>query len=195
MKLVLIDDHDLVLQGLVQKLETIKNFKIVGAFTETKSFIECIKNNDVDIVIMDLMLKDIHGFELIEKVKSISDNIKIIILSGFYEELLHKRALEIGVFAFLRKECSYEELINCIINVNYGNKIIPDFLVDIPKILTEIELEILKLIVNEYTNENIAKELFMSKRTVETHISNIFKKLNVNTRVGLVREALRLNLI
>lgn len=198
MKIVLIDDHALVLQGLQAKLETIPEFEIIGAYTEVNDFLLCLKYKKVDVVVMDLMLKGIHGFELIEKIKVIQRNeIKIILISGFYEEILHKRALEMGVKAFLRKEVSYDELISCIINVGRGNNVIPDFLIEKYNnpILTEVELNILKLVVDEYTNEKIAQKLYVSRRTVESHISNICRKLEVNSRIGIVREAIKLKLL
>lgn len=198
MKIVLIDDHALVLQGLQGKLETVPEFDIIGAYTNVNDFLLCLRYKEVDIVVMDLMLKGIHGFELIEKINEIKQReIKIILISGFYEEILHKRALEIGVKAFLRKEVSYDELISCIINVGNGNNVVPDFLMKSydNSILTESELNVLKLVVNEYTNERIAQELYISRRTVESHISNICRKLEVNSRIGIVREAIKLKLI
>ena len=196
-RLALIDDHALVLQGLQNKLEQIPQFDIVGAFTEVNDLLLCINYKDVDIIIMDLMLKGLHGFELIQKIRgSIDKEIKIILISGFYDELLHKRALDMDVKAFLPKEASYEELVSCIINVYRGNNIIPDFLIEEKnKWLTDVEQKILKLVIEEYTNEKIAKELYISRRTVETHIANICRKLNVNSRVGIVREAIKLKLI
>ncbi|MGL4663109.1 MAG: response regulator transcription factor [Culicoidibacterales bacterium] len=198
MKIVLIDDHDLVLEGLKNKLETVSQLNIIGAYTEVEHLLFCIKSREVDIVIMDFMLKECNGFELIDEIRRIQKkDIKIIILSGFYEEVLHKRALDIGVKAFLRKEISYEELIGCIINVGKGNHIIPDYLVEAQTnpLVSEIEQSVLKLLVDEYTNENIARELHISRRTVETHVSNICCKLGVNSRVGAVREAIKLNLV
>lgn len=198
MKIALIDDHALVLQGLQAKLETVSDFEIVGAYTEVNDLLLCLKYKDVDIVVMDLMLKGIHGFELIEKIKFIQGKeIKIILISGFYEEVLHKRALDMGVKAFLRKEVSYEELISCIINVGKGNNVIPDFLMEqySNPMLTEAELNVLRLVVDEYTNERIAQELYISRRTVESHISNICRKLEVNSRIGIVKEAIKLKLL
>ncbi len=95
------------------------------------------------------------------------------------------------------KECSYEELISAVYNVSNGNQIIPDCLLeeDKPHLLTKTEIEVLALIAEEYSNEKIAKKLFISRRTVDTHVSNICTKLNVTGRVGAVREALKLKLI
>ncbi|GAB2023339.1 response regulator transcription factor [Pseudolactococcus yaeyamensis] len=196
--LALIDDHQLVLHGLTEKLQSVENFNIVGSYNDVDNFLLCLKYKAIDIVIMDLMLKEMHGFDLIKKIQELErEPIKIILISGFYEEILHKRALELGVKAFLRKEASYEELISCIINVSKGNHIIPDFLIEntTQSILSEIELKVLSLLTEEYKNEQIAQTLFISRRTVETHVSNICRKLGVNSRIGAVREGLKLKIV
>lgn len=196
--LALIDDHQLVLHGLEEKLQTIDQFDIVGSYDNVDNFLLCLKHKHIDVVIMDLMLKEVHGFELINQIHAMGyKDLNIILISGFYEEQLHKRALALGVKAFLRKEVSYDELMSCIISVANGNHIIPDFLAAPQQqpLLSEIELEVLRLLIEEFTNEKIAKTLFISRRTVETHISNICRKLGVTSRIGAVREGLKLRLV
>ncbi|CEN28447.1 MULTISPECIES: response regulator transcription factor [Pseudolactococcus] len=196
--LALIDDHQLVLHGLEEKLQSVDQFTVVASYDNVEGFIMCLKNKQVDVIIMDLMLKEIHGFELIKQIRELGYvDLKIILISGFYEELLHKRALELGVKAFLRKEVSYDELISCIINVAAGNHILPEFLVVHTEhvLLSDVEREVLSLLIAEFTNEKIAQALFISRRTVETHVSTICRKLGVNSRIGAVREGLKLKLI
>jgi two-component system vancomycin resistance associated response regulator VraR len=120
-----------------------------------------------------------------------------MIFADIEEDIFYKRAIELGVNAFLRQDTTSNELINTIISVGKGNDIIPDFMNDqnVRKILTSAEAEILRLVADEYTNDRIAKELFISRRTVESHVTNICRKLGVDSRIGAVREALRLNLI
>lgn len=197
-KIALIDDHELVLQGLYSRLKVLEEFEIVGAYTTTDEFLLCIKHKEVDVVIMDLMLKDMHGFDLIKKMEKNKKTLpKVILISGFYDEILHRRALELGVKAFFRKEVSYEELISAVITVYKGNYVIPDILVLATdnRLLTTVEQKIIGLIANEYTNEKVAKELFISRRTVESHVANICRKLGVVSRIGAVRVALKLNII
>ena len=196
-KLALIDDHELVLSGLYNRLEKEDNLNIVGAFTDANELLLLLKKEAIDVLIMDVMLKDRHGFDLIDQIKQLKINLpKIILISGFYETILHKRALDIGIKAFLPKETSYEELISTILNVANGNQVIPDNLLKnkANHLLTDTEVQVLKLLVDEYSNEKIAKELFISRRTVDSHVSSICAKLGVSTRVGAVREAVRLNL-
>jgi two-component system vancomycin resistance associated response regulator VraR len=102
-----------------------------------------------------------------------------------------------GVNGLLRKDTSYSQLISDILNVAKGNDIIPNSLVsgNLGKILSETELKVLELMVYEHTNEEIAQKLYISKRTVESHVSDILQKLNVNSRAGAVREAVKLKLV
>lgn len=197
-KLALIDDHELVLESLCNQLRKEERFEVVGSFTEVQDLILCLKYRKIDILIMDLMLKDTHGFDLIQQIKELNKDLpKIIILSGFYDIILHKRAYDLGVKAFLPKECSYYELISTVFNVYKGYSVIPDNLLEEKGsgFLTDLEIQILKLIAEECSNEKIAKELFISRRTVDTHVTNICSKLNVTGRVGAVREAVRLKIV
>ncbi|HEL1013141.1 TPA: response regulator transcription factor [Streptococcus equi subsp. zooepidemicus] len=197
-KIAIIDDHELVLQGLYDRLKKETHFEVVGAFTSYQDLLFCLKYKSVDVLIIDLMLKDIHGFDLIAQIKQKCQTVpKMILISGFYEPLLHKRALDLGIKAFLPKECSYDELISTVYNVSKGNQVIPDDLLQKQEshLLTESEIEILRLISDEYSNEKISKKLYISRRTVDTHVSNICAKLNVTSRVGAVREAIKLKLI
>lgn len=112
-----------------------------------------MKYKSVDVLIIDLMLKDIHGFDLIAQIQQKCQTVpKMILISGFYEPLLHKRALDLGIKAFLPKECSYDELISTVYNVAKGNQVIPDDLLQKQEshLLTESEIEILRLISDEY---------------------------------------------
>lgn len=197
-KVAMIDDHELVLQGLVQYLSKEEEMEIIGAFTTIPELLLCLKYKSVDILVMDFRLKDKTAFEVIEEIKKIHLNIpKMILVSGFYEPLLHKRALEYGIHAFLPKECSYVEVKSTIYNVFQGNHIIPDDILNPQeqRLLTDTEKRVLELITKEYSNEKISKEMFISRRTVDTHVSNICSKLQVNSRVGAVREAIRLHLV
>jgi two-component system vancomycin resistance associated response regulator VraR len=197
LKIVLFDAYILALEGVNDTIKNIHDFEVVGAFSEKKDLLACLEENQADIVVLNLMLKSSEELEVVEKIKSIQKDIKIIVLMEPNENNVYKRARELGVNAFLRKDTSYSELIGDIINVGKGNDIIPDYLV--PKeeetILSEIELKVLQLMVNEYTNDEIAKELYLSRRTVESHITSILRKLEVNSRTGAVREAVKLKLV
>jgi two-component system vancomycin resistance associated response regulator VraR len=189
LRLALFDPYTLALEGIYDSLKSVEDFEIIGVFTEEEAFLSCLQQNEVDIVILDLMMKSIQGFELLDDIKSVKKKLKIIIFADIEEDIFYKRAMEMGVNAFLRQDTSASELINTIISVGKGNDIIPDFMnnQNVQKILT--------LVADEYTNDRIAKELFISRRTVESHVTSICRKLGVDSRIGAVREAIRLNMI
>lgn len=197
-RIALIDDHNLVLQSLADKLDTVVDLKVVGRFTKQEQLLTFLKKQQLDLLIMDFMLTEGTAFELIAEINSLNLSLtpKYMILSGFYNELLHQQAIDLGVRAFIRKEASYEELIAAVKSVSHGNIIVPATVYSHQNDnLSEIELKILDLMVAEKTNQEIASELFISRRTVETHITNICRKLQVNGRIGAVREAVKNNLV
>ncbi|GAB2025334.1 response regulator transcription factor [Lactovum odontotermitis] len=196
-KIAIIDDHKLVLQGIYKQLSEIKEFEILGTFTEVNQLMLFLRFHKVEVLICDLMLKNAYGFDLVKKIRQeISPTIKVVLVSGFYEEILHKQALELGIEAFLRKEVSSEELIDTIFEVSRGNLVIPASIIDMEKnqLLTETERNVVKLVIEEYTNEEIGQKLFISKRTVESQITSICQKLGVKGRIGIVREGVKLSL-
>jgi two-component system vancomycin resistance associated response regulator VraR len=143
------------------------------------------------------MLKSSQGLEMIDRIKTIQQDIKIIVLSEATDELVIKRAIEMGVNAILRKDTSYSELINSVVSVAKGNDIFPDTIVGSIKssILTDMEQKVLECIAGEYTNDEIAKKLYISRRTVESYVSNICEKLGTVNRVGAVCKAMKLGLL
>jgi two-component system vancomycin resistance associated response regulator VraR len=197
LKILLYDAYTLALEGLNDTIRGIHDFEIVGAFSDEGDMLTCLKESSVDVVVLNLMLKSSEELETVKKIKSIQNQVKIIVMMDSTDDMVYKRALEMGVNALLRKDTSYSQLISDILNVAKGNDIIPNSLVsgNLGKILSETELKVLNLMVYEHTNEEIAQTLFISKRTVESHVSDILQKLNVNSRAGAVREAVKLKLV
>lgn len=197
-KIALIDDHEMMLNSLANALQEQAKLDVVATFTDVASFQLFLKTTKIDLVIMDVMLKDETAFRVLENLRrSLTEMPKVILISGFYDELLHQRALKLGVQAFLRKEASYDELTRAIHEVMAGNILIPDkvFNQTNDEKLSEVELSVLKAMADEKTNAQIADELFMSRRTVESHVTDICRKLGVNGRIGAVREGLKRKLI
>jgi two-component system vancomycin resistance associated response regulator VraR len=197
LKIVLYDEYRLALLGMQDSIKTILDFEVLGAFSNEKELMNCLRANEVDVIVLDLMLQSSQGLELIDRIKMVQSSIKIIILSESNEELVIKREMEMGVSAILRKDTSYSELINSIISVSKGNVIYPDAVVEkvSNNILSDMEQKVLERIADEYTNDDIAKELFISRRTVETYVANICEKLGTINRVGAVRKAIQLGLL
>jgi two-component system vancomycin resistance associated response regulator VraR len=197
LKVVLYDAYKLALLGMYDTIKTIHDFEVLGAFTEEDELLQCFKSNRVDVIVLDLMLKSSNGLQIIEHVKEIQKDTKIIILSEGNDELTIKREVELGVNAILRKDTSYSELISSIISVAKGNDIFPDTVITSvhDSILSEMEQKVLECIADELTNEEIAKELYISRRTVETYVANICEKLGATNRVGAVYKAMRLGIL
>jgi two-component system vancomycin resistance associated response regulator VraR len=197
LQVVLYDAYKLALLGMHDMLKTIRDFDVLGAFSGEDELMECFRRNKVDVIVLDLMLKSSRGLEIIERIKDIQKDVKMIVLSENTDELVIKREIELGVNAILRKDTSYSELISAIVSVSKGNDIFPDMIVTSihGSILSEMERRVLECIAGELTNEEIAKKLYISRRTVETYVANICEKLGAINRVGAVCKAMRLGIL
>jgi two-component system vancomycin resistance associated response regulator VraR len=196
LKIVLYDAYKLALLGMEDMIKTIRDFEVMGAFSDEKELIKCLKKNVVDVIVIDMMLKSSQGVEFIGRIKEIQNDIKIVILSESSEELVVKREIELGVNAILSKDTSYSELVSSIVSVCKGNDIFPSSaFATQDSILTEMEQSVLQCIADELTNDEIAKQLFISRRTVETYVSNICDKLGAINRVGAVKKAMELGIL
>jgi two-component system vancomycin resistance associated response regulator VraR len=197
LRIVLYDSYQLALYGMEDAIKKVHDFELLGTFSEKDELIKCLKTKKVDVIVVDLMLKNSQGIELIDCIKKIQNDIKIIVLLDTYEELVIKRALDMGANAILRKDTSYEELLSSITSVAKGNDIFPDTVMESfnAPILTEMEQTVLEYIADELTNDEIAKKLYISRRTVETYVSNICEKLGTINRVGAVRKAMKLGIL
>ncbi len=198
-KIIIIDDHQLFLDGLVSLLSKQQDIKIIKATTSIKDAFETIKNTKPDLVISDISMPEMSGVEFISILKEKYPNIKIMVLSMFANLQSYK-----NIDAYLLKETSEEELIFAINEVVENNnkylKIAENKneninLYDSKVLLTEREKEIIRLIIEEKNTNEIAKELFISTHTVMTHRKNIFFKLEVANIAGLTKKAFQLGLI
>ena len=205
MKILLVDDHTILLDGVKSLLSLEDDLQIVGQANSAEAALEFLKKRDVDLIITDYSMPGMDGLTLLNTIKRIAPNTKVILLSMHDEIHLVKEILKAGVNGYVLKKDTHKELLNAIRDVSQGkiylssdvNKLLITNLnnPDEGKLLTDREREILKLIAKEYTNKDIAEELFISERTVETHRKNIFKKTATNSLVGLIKFAYANNLI
>ena len=204
-RIILVDDHRIVLDGIRNLLEKDSQFALKGAFTSAEEALQFLRSGDADLLITDFNLPDVDGLSLIHAAKRALPDLKIIVLSMHNEVHLVKEILRSGVNGFVLKNDSHKELIQAINEVLSGKVFLSSDVsklliqsMDSPdegKLLTEREREILKLIAREYSNRDIAAELFISERTVETHRKNIFSKTGTSSLVGLIKFAYANNLI
>ncbi len=209
-KVIVTDDHTLVRDAISDMVASIGPYEIVAKVSNGKEAIEYTELLKPDMVLMDVDMPVMNGLEATQRIKSQFKNIKIIVLTMHGDPALIKRMMEIGADGFLLKNSDRNEFINALERVSQGKtyfssdaaqaiisgkNVTPgNFTVGTDSILvstlSERELEILKLVAEGYSNKEIGDKLFISHRTVDTHRTNLMKKLEIHNTAGLVRFAL-----
>lgn len=205
MKIFLTDDHEILLDGLKKIIDEEPDLEVAGSAGSVQETMDQLTRLNVDLLITDYNLPDDDGLSLVRKVKRKYPDLKIIVLSMHDEGHLVKEILKEGINGYVLKKDSHNELTDAIYAVKNDKVYLSSDVNTIlmkglhgegeQKLLTDREREILKLISKEYTNRQIAEELFISERTVETHRKNIFRKTGTNNMVGLIKYAYANNLI
>jgi DNA-binding NarL/FixJ family response regulator len=194
--IILIDDHLLMLMGLKELLEKEPDFHVMAALPDPENLEKIIKSHQPDILVLDVRLKNKNGIELTRRIKKTPSEMKIIILSGYHYDEYIEASMQAGADAYVTKEESNAKLAKVIRQVCKGEKVFPNLQPEIPsETLTSRERDILKLIANDMTTNEISEKLALSKRTVEYHISSIIQKLGADSRVGAVVNAIKKGLL
>jgi two-component system nitrate/nitrite response regulator NarL len=205
-KIVLVDDHRIVLDGLVSLLESDPDFVILAALSSGEEALEFFKTDQPDILLTDYSLPGISGLDLTRLIKKDFPKTKVVALSMHDEAHLVKNILKEGVDGYLLKNIQQFELKNALKQVMLGMPYVSPEITKLlmhdlnhktedASLLTDREKDILRLIAKEYSNKQMAEKLFISERTVETHRKNIFRKTNTTSLVGLIKYAYANNLI
>lgn len=199
MKLLLVDDHAIVTDGLQVLLQNEEGFTIVEKLVSGNFALAYLKQNEVDLMITDYSMPDMDGLTLVKQAKALRPDLKIIVLSMHDEAAMIKDMLSAGVDGYVLKKYAQQELLNAIQAVGNGrqfwsaevNRALLTALQpqETENHITERELEVLKLLAQELTSKQIAEKLFISERTVETHRKNLMRKTGANNAIGLVRYA------
>jgi len=215
LKILLVDDHKVVRDGMKYMLDMQDNLNVtVQEAEDGKDAVERSKHIDYDIIIMDINMPDMDGIEACEKILAEKKDAKILALSMHEEEFQIKKMITAGAKGYMLKSAGAEELMKAIKKVAAGEKYYGgdvamklmepyhDAIIDGKAVenrlkgkLTEREMEVLKLIANEYTNGEIAEKLHVSKRTVDTHRQNLLNKLNAKNTAGLTKYAVENKLL
>jgi len=186
-KVLLVDDHVLILEGLIQLLKNEEDIEVVNTLSDPTTLFSVIQQTRPDIVVIDIRMKSFNGIEITRNIVKEYPHIKVVILSGYDDDEYVQAARKAGAGAFVTKEKSNVELVTAIKLSYQGYQVYPsDMDDDSSKNLTQKEREVLKLIAEDKTNHEIGEILMISKRTVERHISSILQKLNADSRVGAV---------
>lgn len=212
LRIILADDHHILLDGLRSLLKRQKDMAVVGAFTDGNKLLAALPElGAVDLALLDLSMPEMDGAALTREIRNIQPDIKIIILSMHDDAGNIMRMIDLGVNGYLLKNAGDQELLAAIHKVAAGRYYFSEEVAQTiaaaqeqcraqkeepqqPR-LSGRELEILKLIAAEMSNADIAQTLFISERTVETHRKNMLRKMNHKSMVGLLRYALEQKLI
>lgn len=205
-RIFIVDDHPMVVEGLHSLLNKIENIEVAGAVSNAIDAIPFLRNNSVDVILLDINLPDISGIDLCKKINKEFPQVKILGISTFSERSYISRMIENGASGYLIKSASKEEIAEALETVMKGRMYLsvsmehlmrPAMLTptDALPALTKREKEILGLIAEGLTNNQVAEKLFISPLTVDTHRKNLLTKLNVNNTASLIRLAVEHRLI
>ena len=206
-KLIIADDHELFRNGLVELLKKHDDIKVVKSVADGFEFMNVIKGEfEADIVLLDLTMPKMDGFQVLKELKNLNAKIKPIVISMHSVGNYIAKCAKMGAYGYLLKNTDESELIFAIRTVYKGKKY---FSSDISEkminfmsaqstsenILSKKETEVLVLISKGFTTKEIASKLFVSSRTIETHRTNILKKFEVKNTAELIKKATEINLI
>ncbi|ETT37452.1 response regulator transcription factor [Paenibacillus sp. FSL H7-0942] len=186
---VLLDDHPLVMEGLNNRLNREPGIQVIKTFSDPLLFLSEVEALRPDVVVMDIRMPQLDGFEVVRRLKDqYGLSVKIILLSGYNYHEFQLKAYDLGVHAYLSKQATYGQIINAIHQSMLGHVLIPEKMLspNLEQSLTATEREVLNRIALEMTNKEIAQDLAISPRTVEYHITSITQKFGVKSRVGAV---------
>jgi len=210
-KIVIADDHAVFRSGLRALLEKESDFEVVGEAGTGTETIKLASKKDFDVLLLDINMPEITGPIVAEEVLKKCDQVSIVVLTMYDDEYYLQELFKIGISGFVLKKSTGTDLIQAIRAVIRGEQYIDPSLTSYvispyvgrskkkmdsrKSLLTPREQEICSLLAYGHTNSEIAEKLFISERTVETHRSNIFSKLDLKNRAQLVRFAIDNNLM
>lgn len=206
-KIIMTDDHHIVREGMKFLLSTTEDIRVVKDFGTGAETLDFLSENaeDINLVLLDLVMPEMDGIEVTKRIKSEYPEIKVLVLSSYMSEEYIRPVFAAQADGYIIKEMEAEELIESIKNVIEGEKVIhPDILEvidrggDMPhekNVLSTREIEVLKEIVKGKSNKEIGETLFVSEKTVKTHVSHILNKLAVSDRTQAVIYAIKYNIV
>tara|TARA_R110001592_G_scaffold26092_2_gene98187 strand:- start:1467 stop:2093 length:627 start_codon:yes stop_codon:yes gene_type:complete len=206
-KIAITDDHELFRLGLSELLKKQIDIDIVAELSNGKEFLDFLsQKNDIDIVLLDITMPEVDGFEVLDFLSKTKNSVKPIIISMFDDGNYIAKCAKNGAYGYLLKNTDEFELLKAIRTVANGNKYFSPSIAEkminfiseqdtSTKKLSNKESEILLLISKGLTTKEIAAQLFVSSRTIETHRANILKKLEVKNTASLIKKAAKTKLI
>lgn len=203
-KLILVDDHPLVITGIKAMLEDSSEFEIIGDASDGQQALDLVKNIIPDVLVLDIRMPKLTGIEVVQKLKSKGSPIKTLLLSMHDSEEYVLNSIKAGADGYLLKGATKQEIVKAFHIIANGGKyftgevsasIISNFSPQKPPQpkndfnLTKRELQILNLVLQGMSNQEIADQLKISKRTAEVHRFNLMKKMDVKNPMELANKA------
>jgi two-component system response regulator NreC len=198
-RILLVDDHELLRAGLRSRLEDEDGISVVGEADSAERAIIVARAVQPDLILLDLLLPRKNGYDVIPELAEVAPEAKVLVVSSQAAPSSVRRAVSLGAAGYLPKRSSARELVGAIrLVANGGGYVEPDLgaklvtLKGSPALepLSERERDIIHLLALGYTNQEIGKRLFISVRTVDTHRAHVMRKLGLDTRAELVMFAL-----
>ena len=195
--IIIVDDHEVVRNGIRAYLETQSVFNVVGEAASGKDAIALVSELIPDVVLMDLIMPGMDGIETTRRIKKISPRTQVVVLTSYHEDIHIFPALKAGATSYILKDMKMEKLVEALNRAVQGEVTLHPRVAsrvlqnirgeygDEPQLFTELterELDVLKLIANGLTNSQIAENLTISENTVKGHVSNILSKLHLMDR-------------
>jgi DNA-binding NarL/FixJ family response regulator len=203
-RLILVDDHQIVLDGLKALLDDLDGFDCVATAENGQKALDLLQVFEVDVVLMDIDMPVMNGMEATRRIKKHHPKVKVISLTQHSERGMVRQLLDCGSDGYLLKNIAQDELADAIRKVNNGENVFSSEVTlslagkaveknsnGVEVELTERELEILALIAEGLSSKQIGEKLFISPRTVDTHRTNLMNKLEIHNIAGLIRFAFK----
>lgn len=210
-RILIADDHQLLRAGLCALLRAHAGFEVVGEAADGREAVDLARELEPDLLLLDISMPVMDGITATREARRLLPRVKILILTVHEDETLLREALEAGATGYVVKRAAESELVNAILAAMRGELYIhPSMtraLIEPPaqepqhrrlgevEHLTPREIEVLSLIAEGFTNAQVAEQLGLSVRTIESHRANIMGKLGIDTRAELVHYALRQGLL
>ncbi|TKB44752.1 UvrY/SirA/GacA family response regulator transcription factor [Thalassotalea mangrovi] len=207
-KVLLVDDHDLVRTGIRRILDDVKGIKVISEVATGEEAVQFCRQIEPDVVLMDMNMPGIGGLEATKKILRYAPDCKVIILTVHVEEPYPSKVMQIGASGFLSKSAGCDEMVQAIKAVNAGQRYLPASIAqkmalsqfnhdsDNPfKALSERELQIMLMITRGEKVTDISEQLSLSSKTINSYRYRMFEKLSVSNDVELTHLAIRYGLV
>ena len=208
-KILIVDDHKIVRDGIKSLLDGEKDFVIIGEASDGKEAISFLEDKNPTLIIMDINMPNMDGIEATRMIKAGFPSIKVLALTMVADSHKIRSMIEAGASGYILKSSNKEDLLTALQNVIKGQvhfsdeatkaileeMINPNLKKSVGFEITDREKDVLKLIVDEYTNQEIAEKLFISVRTVDAHRRNLLQKIGAKNTAGLVKFAIENKLV